>query len=766
MLIAVVSVFAVAFLAPWISRLFRRRAGLVVGLLPLGLTVYFASFTRRIQSGDALLTTQPWAPGLQLDLSFHLDGLSLIFALLITGIGFLIVVYTGGYLAGHPQIGRFYLYLAMFMASMLGLVLADNLILLFVFWELTSLTSYFLIGFDHEKSESRAAALQALIVTGAGGLCLLAGAVMLGQIAGTYSISDILARGDEVRSHALYRPILILILLAAFTKSAQFPFYFWLPSAMQAPTPASAYLHSATMVKAGIYLLARLSPALGLTPEWQYSVGLIGAATMVIGAALAMAQTDLKRILAYLTVSSLGTITLLIGLDTTLSMQAALVFLVAHSAYKGALFMAAGAVDHETGSRDASALGGLRHAMPITAAAAVLAGLSMAGIPPMLGFIGKELVYEAQLHARSAAWLFAGAGVAANILVGASTIFLVWGVFFGRPNPQLKAPHEAPPALWAGPAVLAVLGLFAGLFPGYLAAPLISAGVGAARAQRAEVEMAAWHGFNFVLALSLITIAGGVLVYVFRPLAVSAIMRLHAPSIGPERSYGALLDWLNAAAKAQTRLIQSGYLRLYIFFVLASLAVPLGYTLFSKVNFDAAASWGDVRPQDITIVVLIIISAFGVVQTVSRFAAVLLLGVIGYGVALIFILFGAPDLALTQFLVETLTVIILAFVLYHLPRFRSRTETTSRIRDGVVAALAGGLMAILVLAATAVTPEKQATAFYAERSLPDAHGRNLVNVILVDFRALDTLGEITVLAVAGVGVFALLKLRAKREEKA
>ncbi|MFB3140368.1 MAG: proton-conducting transporter membrane subunit, partial [Candidatus Acidiferrales bacterium] len=391
--VAVLSGFVMALAAPWLHRIARSTSGWVLALFPLALTVYFAGQAGRVAAGEVLAVSIDWVPSLGIALSFYLDGLSLLFALLISGIGALVVVYAGGYLAGHAHLGRFYAFLLMFLASMLGLVLANNVITLFVFWELTSVSSYLLIGFEHEREAARQAALQALLVTGLGGLALLAGLLLLGQAGGSMELSELLTRGEAIQAHPFYAPILLLILAGAFTKSAQFPFHFWLPSAMEAPTPVSAYLHSATMVKAGIYLLARFNPVLGGTELWFYIVTAAGAATMLVGAYLAFQQSDLKRILAYSTMSALGMMVLLLGLGTELAVKAAIVSILVHALYKGALFLVAGAVEHETGTRDVDRLGGLRRAMPITAAAAALAALSMAGLPPLFGFIGKEMVY-------------------------------------------------------------------------------------------------------------------------------------------------------------------------------------------------------------------------------------------------------------------------------------------------------------------------------------------------------------------------------------
>lgn len=766
MLVIILSGFGLSLVAPWLHRVGRRATGWILALLPLGLVIYFASLIGPITGDQVFIASYPWVPSLGINLTFYVDGLSLLFALLISGIGALVMIYASGYLAGHEYLARFYAYILVFMTSMLGLVLAGNVLTLFVFWELTSLSSYLLIGFDHRREAARAAALQALLVTGGGGLALLAGLLLLGQVGGSLELSTLLGQAEAVRQHALYLPILLLILLGAFTKSAQVPFHFWLPGAMEAPTPVSAYLHSATMVKAGVYLLARLSPILGSTEAWQYLVTVVGAVTMLMGAVLALLQTDLKRILAYSTVSALGTLMLLLGLDTTLSIKAAMVFLVVHSLYKGALFLIAGNVDHETGTRDISRLGGLRRVMPITAIAAGLAALSMAGLPPLLGFIGKELLYEAKLQAPRAAPLVTGAGVLANMLLVALAGIIVIRPFFGPGTETPKRPHEASISQWLGPILLAGLGLVIGLLPDVIAEPLISPAVSAARAQPTVIKLALWHGLNPVLALSVFTFAGGAVFYLGRGL----LNRWARPfdfwtMWGPSRWYRLALDGLNALARTQTRLLQSGYLRFYLLMITLTTIGLVGYTLAYQNALNVLIAWPEMRLYEGMVAVLILLATLAAVLSSSRLAAVAALGVVGYGVALIYILFGAPDLAMTQFAIETLTVILFVLVLYRLPRFARLTSAPARVRDMIVALAAGGLMTTLVLAVTALPLQSRLASYFAVNSLPLAKGGNIVNVILVDFRALDTLGEITVLAVAAIGVYALLKLRLGTDEK-
>lgn len=760
MLTAVVSGFVLALLAPWLYSFARGAAGWLLSLLPAALFVYFLAFIPQIVSGQTAAVSFPWVPALGVNLSFYLDGLSLAFALLITGIGALIIIYAGGYLAGDARLGRLYAFLLMFMASMLGLVLADNLITLFIFWELTGVSSYLLIGFDNEREEARASALQALLVTGLGGLAMLAGFVMLGIAGGNLELTTLLGHGDAVKSHTLYPAILVLVLLGAFTKSAQFPFYFWLPGAMEAPAPVSAYLHSATMVKAGIYLLARLTPIMGGTELWIYSVTVTGAVTMLAGAAIALAQTDLKRILAFSTVSALGTLTMLIGIGTTPAIIAAMTLLLAHSFYKGALFLASGSLDHETGTREVDALGGLLRAMPVTGAATIAAALSMAGIPPLLGFISKELLYESLLHAPITPELLTVAGVLAGVAMASLAGVVAIKPFFGKKTETPKSAHEAPASMLLGPTLLATLGLLAGLLSNAFGSPLVAAAAAAALGAPAEVKLSLWHGFNFVLLLSAVTLAAGVGAYLMR----KKIYRLGESmqplsQWGPSRWYRSTLDGVLAVADMQTRVLQSGYMRFYLLIVIAATLGPSSYIFWSRVNPAMPLAPLDLRFYEWLVAAVILGAAIATVKATSRLTAVATLGVVGFGIALIYILYGAPDLAKTQFAVETLTVVLFVLVLYRLPRFTNYTEKPARMRDLAVALAVGAMMTTLVLAVTAIPRQSRLAGYFAEQSATTAMGRNIVNVILVDFRGLDTLGEITVLSVAAIGVFALLRLR-------
>jgi multicomponent Na+:H+ antiporter subunit A len=728
--------------------------GWVVALLPLGLLAGLLSVAGPIAAGSPARLSLAWIPTLGVAFSLYVDGLGLVFALLITGIGALITVYSGGYLAGHAHLGRFYVYLVTFMLSMLGIVVADNLILLFVFWELTSLTSYLLIGFEHEGETARTAALQALLVTGAGGLALLVGLLLLGQAAGTLELSELLRRGDVVRSHPAYLPILVLVFAGAFTKSAQVPFHFWLPSAMAAPTPVSAYLHSATMVKAGVYLLFRLTPVLGDTEAWRWTVVPVGALTMLVGAFLAVRQTDLKRILAYTTVSALGTFTMLIGIGTPLAIGAALVFLLAHALYKGALFLVAGAVEHETGTRDAEELGGLARAMPITATAAGLATVSMIGLPPALGYLGKELVYESA----SALPALVAAAVLANVFYVAAAGVVGVRPFLGPRTSGPASSGEAPASLWLGPLLLAGLGVILGIGPG-AARTLLELAATAVLARPVAMDLALWHGLNLPLLLSGVTLAGAAVVYARRDALRRELFRGVATRFGPARGYERALDAMNALAGLQTRWLQNGYLRYYLLITIVVTVALAGWALLSRRGLVWPATPTAVDFFDATLAGLILTAGLTAAASASRFAAVAALGVVGFGLALVFALYGAPDLAMTQVVVDTLTVVLFVLVFYHLPEFTRLSSDPARARDLIVSGAAGAFLMVLVWTAVESAGPTTISGYFVEQSVPGGHGRNIVNVILVDFRALDTLGEIVVLALAGLGVFALLRVR-------
>ncbi len=765
MILAVLSCFLLAALAPWLHRRSGRWTGVLLAVLPALLFAHFLRFLPDTAAGRVPVASHDWVPSLGIALSFTLDGLSMLLALLVTGIGALILVYAGDYLAGHPQLGRFYAWILAFLGSMLGLVLADDLIALFLFWELTSISSYFLIGFDHGRESARAAALLALFLTVCVLLALLAGFLLLGDVGDSLKISALLGRGDAIRAHALYVPIVLLVLAGAFTKSTQVPFHFWLPGAMEAPTPVSAYLHSATMVKAGVYLLARLSPVLGGTDFWFSALTATGAATTALGAYLALRHTDLKLVLAYLTVSALGILVLLLGLGTPEAFLAATAFLLAHALYKGALFLVVGIVDLRAASRDVTRLGGLRSALPITAVAAVLAGASLAALPPTLGFVGKETVLEAALGAREGAVLLTLSLVlASTIFVAAAGSVAVHPFFGSTPPGREREPREGGPGLWLGPLLLAALGALLGAWPslidGSLVLPAASAGAG----EPLDLRLTSWHGVGLALLLSTVSAAGGVALYLGRRRVQPAAARLQIRAgWGPQSWYGLLVDGMTRLADAQTRLLQNGYLRFYLVTVVATAVVLAGSTLLGSTVVPPFTKLVDLHFYEVVVAALIPVGAVAAVTAQSRLGAIAALGVVGYSVALIFVLFGAPDLAMTQFMVETLTVTLLVLVFYHLRRFTAVSRWPALTRDAVMAAAFGSLVMFIVLVGSDIQLHPKISDYFLAHSVPLAHGRNAVNTLLVDFRAFDTLGEITVLSVAAAGVYALLKLKPRGE---
>jgi multicomponent Na+:H+ antiporter subunit A len=752
--VLIISPFAVAILAAWLVSRFPRRAGMLAAW-PALLAAVLGHEMRRAVSEGGRLVELPWAPSLGLSLSFNLDALGLLFAILITGIGALIVLYASRYLEGHCEANRFYAALFAFMGAMLGVVLSDNVLTLFVFWELTGFTSYLLIGFEHQRAEARRAALQALIVTGAGGLALLAAGVLLGDVAGTTSLSAMAARRASIVASPLYGAIAALILLAAFTKSAQVPFHFWLPNAMEAPTPVSAYLHSATMVKAGVYLIARMTPSLGSTTVWTMAVTAAGAATMMVGAYRSVQETDLKRILAYSTLSALGVLTMLLGVGTREAIAAALVYLVAHAGYKGALFLVAGAIDHDTGTRDISTLAGLRRAMPLTALAGGAASLSMAGVPLTLGFVGKDGAYEALLHAADPfSWLLALL-VLASILLGLAG--LLAGVLpFGGAVARANEAHEPAWPLWVPPLVLAMGGLFVGVAPSTLDGPLSGAATATAGLP-VDVSLSVWHGITPALLLSLGTLAAVAMSYAMRQRIRS---RTWKPRRGSEDLYEGALSGLNAVSRVIAPALHSASLRTYVMVIVTTAVLIAGATLATDPGLGSATPRTSIATHDVLIVVLIIGGAVAATFARSTMSAVLSLGTVGYGVAVMFLTFGAPDLAMTQFSVETLTVLIYALVFRHFRGLEELSPRLVRVRDALIAAASGTLIGGLLLSVATTETGPRLRQYFAEFGPTLGHGRNIVNVILVDFRAFDTLGEITVLATAAIGVRGLLRFAA------
>ncbi len=764
--------FVAAIVAPWLHRGLRSHAAVVLALVPVSLAGVIVS-QLPLAAGAATRQALPWIPGLGIDLAFCLDGLAATFGLLICGIGALVLLYAGAYMRDDPRLGRLCALLLFFLGSMLGVVLSDDLFALFVFWELTSIASYLLIGFKHEKQEGRDAARQALLVTGAGGLALLAGFILLASAAvqcgvapGEATRISVLLKSD-LSGHAFFLPALVLIALGAFTKSAQMPFHFWLPNAMTAPTPVSAYLHSATMVKAGVFLLARLNPLFGDSMVWHVLLTATGAITMLGAAGMAAGQSDLKRILAYTTVSVLGTLTMLIGVGTDLALKAAVVYLVAHACYKAALFMIAGSVEHATGTRDVRQLGGLFRAMPVTAISGLLAAFSMAGAPPLFGFIGKELLLKAKLDLEFVGVVLILVATLANVfLIAMALVVAVWP-FFGRRTTAGTDAHEAPTLMLFGPLVLAAAGLFTGLIPGTFDEALGSAMATAVGGRTILMELKLWHGLSPValtaLGISAVTLAAGFALFLrlrswLTHIAVT-VGRLGRR--GPNRAYDVLFAGTMAAAAWLTRRIQTGSLRHYVRVILLVLIATSLHPLLRALGAARGLSW-QVVWYEALLPALMLTGVLAALLSRSRLGAVALLGIVGLLIAVWFALFSAPDLAITQIMVEALTVILLVLILYRLPRFAKLRARHERLQDATLAVVAGAVMAGLLVASTALDLPADVSGELGALSKPKAYGRNVVNVILVDFRALDTLGEITVVAVAGLGVYALTRFSRRR----
>ena len=756
---------------PMLHRIWQKKTGIYLSAIPLIIfTVLITELLQLAPHGSSLLeTSMGFLPGMEF--AFRIDGLSLVFGLLISGIGFLILLHASYYMANYDRQAHFYTYLMLFMGAMIGMVFSDNLIVLFIFWEITSVASFFLIGFDHHAEKSRQAALQALLITGFGGLCLFFAVILTGNITCTYIISELLEQSIHLGNHPQYYLILTLTILAAITKSAQFPFHFWLPGAMQAPTPVSAYLHSATMVNAGVFLLMRIYPIMGGTMMWKYSLMITGGITMFLGAFFAMGQRDLKRILAFTTISALGTMTLLVGIDTADSLKAALVFFVVHGLYKGGLFMIAGIIDKSTGTRDIYKLHGLYKKMPVTTIVTVLALISMAGLPPMLGFIGKELIYEAKMQLPDVSWLLLPLGVGANIMMVAVSITVFYELFIPdrKKNAiQLKYnERQLPLRFMLGPILLAVVGLFLGLNPNILETP-VDNGLFFMGNQNAEIDFSLWHGFNDVLFLSIFTVLTGIFIfYIRRPVTrfivktISWLDQYHLPTL-----FTQLIDKYLKTAAQNTNLLQHGYHRFYLLTFFLTVIGLMGIQIFriTDIQLPELSS----SPVKIHVALLLFVTAFAVIFAVfskSRLSAILAMGVMGYGIAMLYLYYGAIDLAITQFLAETVLMVLFVMVIYYLPEFAILSNIKSRLRDGLISIAVGVFITLVVLKAKFVNLETPISDFFVANAYTEAHGQNIVNVILVDFRALDTLGELTVLTLAATGVYSLFRFQIKTLKK-
>lgn len=746
------------FLGALLTALAGPRLGRAVGWVGVAALLPALALVLRAPAaanGGAWRETWPWVPQIGLDLAFRLDGYTLLFAVLIAVIGTLTLLYAVAYLYAHENFGRFFAYLLLFAGAMLGLVLAENLVLLFGFWELTSITSFLLIGFWHGRGASRDGAVKALIVTGAGGLALLAAVAMISIAGGSSNLSGIDL--NALRESPLFVPALLLVLLAAFTKSAQVPFHLWLPTAMEAPTPVSAFLHSATMVKAGVFLIAKLG-FLFAVPLWTTLTLAFGLATLFWGAYLALRQTDLKALLAYSTVSQLGLLVALYGLNEPFARFAATLHLLNHAAFKAALFYVVGIIDHAAHTRDLPKLGGLRRLMPVSFAVSVVAALSMAGIPPLGGFVSKELFFENM--ALVGPWPAALAVLGSAFTLAYSLKFLT--VFFGPLRaPKVEEVREARPALWAPVAPLALLAALFGVLPFTAEAAARVAGP-ALNFAEVEQHLTLWHGLTPALLMSLVTWALGALIFTLRR-PIDDLQERLEPRWNMNTLYYALLRGLDRLALRFTGATQGltlpDQLRVSLLLIVALVLYGVGRALGAGLTLPAQL--GAVPLAFVPIALLLLAGAFGVLFARDGVSAIVFTGLTGFGTAAAFLVLRAPDLALTQLLIEAVTVILFLLVLRLLPRMRFfERGRARRVLDGALALGVGAGVFAFVLASQRPLAER-ISGYYLENAYKQAGGNNVVNVILVDFRGFDTLGEITVLAIVAVGVYALVRLRGR-----
>jgi multicomponent K+:H+ antiporter subunit A len=747
----------------------RKAAGWIAGAFTLAALAILFSFAGNAFGLEIVRFRVEWLPSLNVAFGLRLDGLAFMFALLVLGIGALIVLYGAYYLSGDDPPARFFAFLLFFMGSMLGVVIADNLILLVVFWELTSISSFLLIGFWRHREDARQGARMALAVTGMGGLALLAGALLIGHVVGSYDLDKVFAAKAQLQASPYFTTILILVLLGAFTKSAQFPFHFWLPRAMAAPTPVSAYLHSATMVKAGVFLLARMYPALGDNLTWFWIVSTAGMATLLLGAVVAIFQHDLKGLLAYSTISHLGLITLLFGLDSPLAVVAGVFHIINHAVFKASLFMAAGIIDHESGSRDMRKLNGLWKLMPITATLAMVACAAMAGVPLANGFLSKEMFFAEALQVDAHQALRYATPIAATIAAIASVAYslrFIHDVFFngapiyGGPGGLTKTPHEPPRFMRVPVEILVVLCLVVGIIPAITVGPLLDIAAQATlNAPLPAFSLSIWHGFNLPLLMSVVALVGGVLLYTL----LQKRINLHTIEKLPGDAkvlFDVFIENLVVAAAFITRQTQNGSLQRYlmIIFAVAIAVAACGLIFFGNDLPRRVVVSPDANVAVIAVAIIGLVATIGtVVLYQQRLVALVFMGAAGLVVSLTFVYFSAPDLALTQLLVEVVSIILMMLALHYVPK-QSAPERSSlrKWRDIGLALAAGGGVAWIVYRVL-TQPFNSISPYFLQTTVPQGGGANAVNVIIVDYRGFDTMGEIAVLGMAGLIVAMLLR---------
>jgi multicomponent K+:H+ antiporter subunit A len=752
----------------------------LVALAPFSAFLVLAGQMEQLSQGQQIVHEFPWMPSVGLNAVLLLDGLSALFALLITGIGTLVIIYTGYYFKGEPDAWRFLVYSMLFMTSMVGVVMAGDIISLFLFWEGTSITSFLLVGYKTKDPAAQRGAFKALFITAGGGIALIAGLIMVSVVSGSYDFPGILASGDVLRDSPLYPVMFGLLAVGAFTKSAQVPFHVWLPDAMTAPTPASAYLHSATMVKAGIYLMARMNPALGFTDTWFWTLSLVGLATMLTGAYLGLKQNDLKALLAYSTISQLGVLMMLIGQDTTVAFKALVIGIVAHALYKSALFLIAGIVDHETGTRDLRRLGGIGRAMPFTMVIAGVAALSMAGLPPLFGFLAKETLLASATHpgARPIVdYVFPALAVAGGALILAQSGLFLVDTFLGKSRDKGIHAHEPPLGMLIAPAIPALLSLILGALPEVrIVAVALANAAQSAYGEPVPVSLALWAGINIPLVLSGIAILAGSTIFLFRRPVRYFLSTFHE-NFSLNVLYAWTLRLIDIGAYAVTR-VQNGQLRLYLATMLMGLgglififnawprmAVPVGTNL-SQITYSDEMVF-----LRLFALLLTMITAAASVFLRRDLAAILALGVSGFFVAVLMVLEPAPDVALVQVVVDILLTIILVLLLARLPRpqrvraseFTFLQTRPGLIRDGLIALGSAAVVTVLVFNMLTTRPrESIPTPYYETQAKALTGARDIVGAILIDFRAFDTLIEIAVFGMAGIGVYTLLHYASRK----
>lgn len=763
MILALMTIFLSALGVGFLGKYIPKRWFWMISLIPLLIFFYFSQFLSRISSFETLTETYSWVPSLQVSLDFYLDGLSLLFALLITGIGFLVFLYTSNYLKEHPLLHRFYSYLLLFMGAMLGLVLADNILLLFIFWELTSISSFFLIGFNNEDARSRKSAFIALAITGIGGLFLLVSLLLLGNASGTFSMAEMLESTTILKDNTVYYIIVGCLFMAAWTKSAQFPFHFWLPGAMDAPTPVSTYLHSATMVKAGVFILLRFSPILGGTDFWTIPLIIVGAVTMLYASIQIFFKTDLKNILAYSTIAALGVLVFLTGIGTSEAILAAVFFIVVHALYKATLFLIVGIIDYGTATRDSTKLYGLAKFLLPASIAGLIAALSNAGIPLTFGFVGKDLAYVATLNSGVLSVLLTGILVITNgILFYAGYLVGVKPFFTKRPDHAQKLTvRKVSSVLWLPAMILSAGSLLFGIFPNLIHSLLLHATYGSVSRLYEWFEVSVWPGFNLILGLSIVTIALGiVLTFLIKPSHPREAFAETKEYLGPKGVFMKLSEGYISSSKKITNTLQNGNMRSYIRMIIITGVFLLGYALQFKWSYNVNSILSAVGLMESVILIVLFVAIVKTVSTRSRLTAIVAMAVVGYTICLTYVYYSAPDLAMTQFSIDTLTVILFVLILHKLPKYANPPASeSSRWKDGILSGVFG-LMIVWIAMEVLQTPDHtEISDFYAEHAYSLAKGKNVVNVILVDFRGFDTFMEITVLTIAAIGVFALTRLK-------